>query len=451
MCRCPFSKLGVTAVIAVLLAGCFPQDSIRWSRDGSVGVGVTSGTLFRVDGQTGRAVRLEENYVEPGPDISRDGRLICYAKSLDFTSFAEAESHLSAEMLSALEADAQKVLAGHSKGRLLAETVDRVLKGNESYRDWVRLFLYERYRDAAALTETDRLDDNVHLYKLILCETADPAQKRLLACSFKPLGFPRFSPDAALVGYLVEDQELEQVELWVTGAAEDHPACRVDDRTAFLFDWSEDGRRVAYMQSAMETMDEPALGSLCERTVRDAQGNLLCAPQADGRLACTGGKDERAGVLFSPLLKVEYGPGGRLFFSSAKLTLPAGTLEDPEWSIFCFDPLTQTVAEILPPEGRRFGAENLILFSLSPDGQKLLWPNGENNVFVYDMAKKDLTQVVGEGFSAEEDWPDLIPAWKGSDAISVALAEGAPEDPNALYGVYNLKGDLILTIRPEDE
>jgi hypothetical protein len=298
------------------------------------------------------------------------------------------------------------------------------------------MLIYEKYREKFDPSDGTPVKP-VTLYRLIASETTSPENGRILVRSFRTMGYPCFSPDASHIGYAIEGG-LHDLELWISAVETAGPGFRVDRGTSIRFAWSEDGTRLYYAKAAGDSthFDDVMLGSICERQVLDHEGNFIMA-----------GQKELAGILFSPFLKIEYGPGGRIFFSSARLSLPASKLDDPQWTLFCYDPLTETVSGILPTAADVFSAKDLTVFAFSPDGRKILLPQGEDNIFIYNMNTRDFGIVRGESLDQKEDWPKMVPAWKGNEAFSAAYKSGSPDDPNVYYGVFNLKGELIVRIR----
>ncbi len=81
--------LGLFYLAAVLYAGCLPEESLKWSDDGSVGLLSVDEGLYVVDGETGELDQIVPGKVEPWPDISADGKTIVYCQKKTAASLAD--------------------------------------------------------------------------------------------------------------------------------------------------------------------------------------------------------------------------------------------------------------------------------------------------------------------------------------------------------------------------
>lgn len=434
----------------ILAAGCVPEETIRWTDDGTMGVFYVEEKVGLVN-EAGHTTIIYDGESTPWPDISADGTMICYVKSNEFADFAAARTLLPADELAAIEASGQKAAAALAAGIPYEEAMGSV-DGDDAFEEWVRKYVYDGWKDKLQLPAQAN-SDAVELCELVLCSVAAPDQKNVLVRSIHPLGFNKFSPDGTKIGYVVCGEELSLNTICIVSPA-DQQISRVDDNAGVFFDWRDDGRTICYARSegGEANSEEGVLGTLCERTVADENGRLLSQTQDDGTVVCSADRQELAGLLYGGwFIKVEYGLGGRIFFSSAKLTIPTSKMDDPEWSLFCYDGLTGTVAEILPPEGDAFSGNDVTLFSLSPDGTKIVMPNGKDRVAMYDLTQKEFTMIVGKEASRDDDWPDFVPAWKGDDAICCAFEkEQTGGETKTGLGIFNLAGELVseITVQP---
>ena len=72
----------------VALTGCFPEDSIIWSSDGTVGLFRTDGALLLIDGTDGTLTPVDGD-AQVMPDLSADTHWIAYVKDGDNASVSE--------------------------------------------------------------------------------------------------------------------------------------------------------------------------------------------------------------------------------------------------------------------------------------------------------------------------------------------------------------------------
>jgi hypothetical protein len=216
--------------------------------------------------------------------------------------------------------------------------------------------------------------------------------------------------------------------LFVVSAQASQPPVSVASRVALGFDWRQDSQAVAYFR---QESDDMILGVIFERQVCDSNGALLAETSGDNSESplethhCTGQTKQLVGTLFEPLMKVEYGVGGRLFFSSASGRIPTSNLDQPRYLLFCYDPVTGTVADVLSAEAQGYVDETVAFFSLSPDGRKVLLPMENNRFAIYELATRSLEVPIAEDEQFGEDLPTLLPSWKSNDAVSCLVAENS--------------------------
>ena len=84
------TTLGLAAFLSavIFIVGCIPEDSLQWSKDGSVGLLKADDGLYLVDGRTGELSKLETG-VDLLPGLSKDGKWIAYSKKVECANFSE--------------------------------------------------------------------------------------------------------------------------------------------------------------------------------------------------------------------------------------------------------------------------------------------------------------------------------------------------------------------------
>jgi hypothetical protein len=264
----------------------------------------------------------------------------------------------------------------------------------------------------------------------------------------------KLSPDARSVAYLMHTQEgevnnaPEEYGLYVASLDSDVKTMYVDSRVAFGYDWRDDGQAIAYLSTDSENLgdDDPVLGTLSETVVADANGVLL-AEEADvpehgsaGTHRCTGKVAEFAGALISPWQKVEYGRDDRVFFSSYDLPLPVSKRDELGCSLFCYDPITGVVTDVLPLSVSIYTSNQVFAlsqFALSPDGKHVLLPIERNRFIAYTLGTKEMEFLIPEeeGFGDEDaPVPELAPSFKGNSAISFLVSGNSKFLPKSRDG-----------------
>ncbi len=429
--------LYVVCLGAILATSCFPEDSLDWSADGSVGLLRTEEKLYVVDGATGTLTPVVDQAVSPWPDIAGDGRKIAYAEEVKHATLAEGLKTLPANQTRMIAEDAQTL-----RGRIVGGTLtisdfnsvsDEQLGLVQPYRAWVVRSLCENADEQLAGklgAEALRQGKAIQLSssRLLVMALADKKNSETVATSALGILRPRFSPDNEYVAWLELGPKKEmQAQLFVASARRGATAVYVASNVSLGFDWRPDSRAIAYVHQEGE---ETLFASVREDIVCDPNGSLLVQMNDHPHTLLatnqsSGEGKQVAGTLFEPLMKVEYGVGGRLFFSSATGRIPAGDLDEPRYSLFCYDFATGAIAEVLPAETQNEidVAHMVDFFSFAPDGRKVLLPMEKGRFAIYELGTTSFNVPVKDDEQFGEDMPKILPAWKGNDQISCRVSE----------------------------
>jgi Tol biopolymer transport system component len=477
-----FIKLSLAAcyIFAAFLAGCFPKDSLQWSKDGSKGIYSKAGALFIVDGNTGSLTQVAPNDTTTRwPAISPDGAMIAFGQVIKVDNVNIALKQLPPNQVKLIETHAeilkQKIFAeGIKDGNFpfIGESEDSF---NPQHVAWVQRYVVENAdKQLAEKIGPDLINkttSNALTYCQLVCApTADPNNRKILATSEQIFWRIRFSPDSRLIAYGADrikgNSEILEVgfDLYVVAPAGNVPAALVAPATADGYDFKSDSSSIAYIKPE----DEPSeaqkfpLGSLVERTLIDPNGKFLAAfEHVDGNdspaiYVCTGKATELAGVLYRPWMHVYYAGQDRIFFASVKMTLPSSKLDQEKQTIFCLDLFTSAISEITPhtPE---LWQENLYLFALSGDSRKILVPGNKNTLALYAIGQDpDKTKVIvdtNESFG-DDSPPNLVAGWKGSNQLSCLVSEKSrylTTDPNTPHKrkeivILDTEGKLVKVL-----
>ncbi len=468
--RCITCTLVVFSLAAIFFGGCIPEDSLEWSDDGSVGLLRVAGALYLVDGQTGALTEIAPRDVQLLPDISKDGSLIAYTEQVTCESVLEGLKLLPAGQVKLIEfyaAQAKKSLL--DAGKLTDDRFpfpEQGLLTPHDYRNWAIRYVVEnadpklsQILGQEGIKKARELP--LHYFRVIVVSRKAPDKKNVVATSLFTILGTKLSPNNQHVAYLMHTQQgqvsnaFEEYGLYVASLKGDVQAVRVGDRVAFGCDWSKDGERLAYLEADSRDLreDDLILGTLKERIVADAQGGLFATPAAPSDQGsafthdCTGQTASLAGVVFYPWLKVRYGAGGRMFFSSCLLPLPTGKKDEPRWSLFCYDSVTAAVADVLPSAVSNHTGQAIMMsqFALSPDQKSVLLPIKNNRFICYTLGTDSIEFPIkeDEGFG-EEDAAELLPAWKGNDEISFWVAENSHFVPKTEEGTAASRKEVIV-------
>jgi hypothetical protein len=450
-------------------AGCIPEDSLQWSADGSTGIYSKDGALYLVDGSTGSLTPIAPKETTTNwPAISFDGSLFAYGQIIKVDDFNNALNILPPGQVKVIKAYAeilkQKILTEGIKGGKLPRIGGDYSSGlsglgekksfNDQHVDWVSRYLIENIDNQLAEKVGPELikeikEEDLTYFQLVLSPTTDPNGKKILATSYQQLWRIRFSPNAKLIAYVIDringDTFEAGFDLYITSPSENIPAALVAQAVAIGYDFRPDCHAIAYMKPEIENFDSDkfVIGSLVERTIIDPNGRVLAPPinlDDNTTLAthnCTGPAKELTGVCYYSWMSVSYARDSRIFFSTAKISLPSSKLDSERGSIFCYDTLTGAVSEILPQIAIDFVQDNCHLFVLSHDRQKILLPGKKNTLGLYvlggDLKLSKVIVDTNESFG-DDSPPKLVAQWKGTDRFSCLVAENShylTDDPNS--------------------
>ena len=451
----------VSYAVIVFIIGCWPTDTLQWSADGSVGIYSKAGALFIVDGNSGSLTQVApQGTTTRWPGISPDGSQFAYGKIVKVDDFNRAIDLFPADQVKVIKQHAeilkQKILVEGIKdsnfpfvGKPVATDGGQKDSFNDQHIAWVQRYLVEK-ADAQLAdkigTELVNKTKSKELtyYQLICAPTADPNNQKILATSEMWLWRIRFSPDCRLIAYGAERFNGRPwdvgYDLYVVSRAESIPPVLVAPAAAIGYDFKPDSRAIAYIKPEGEFFDDPTvLGSLVERSVIDPNGRLSASLDPNDpsqRYTCTGAASELVGVLYHPWMHVSYARDNRIFFASAKMSLPSSKLDEEEQTIFCCDLLTYAVSDITPPAPEVWRG-NLYLFALSGDSRKILVPGQKNMLALYALGPDfDLSRIIvdaNESFGDDAPEKKLVAQWKGPDQFSCLVWEKShflTQDPN---------------------
>jgi hypothetical protein len=451
-------------IAVFFFAGCFPKDSLQWSKDGSKGIYSRAGALFIVDGNTGSLTKVAPfDTTTTWPAISPDGSLIAFGQIVKVDNFNNALKILPPNQAKLIETHAeilkQKILAeGIIDGNFpfIGKPVATDKGPKDSFNDqhvaWVQRYLVENADKRVAekigselLINKTKAKDLTY-YRLVCAPTTDPNNRKVLSTNEQTLWRIRFSPDSRLIAFGAERIYGTAwdvgYDLYIVSLTENLPPAFLAPSVAFGYDFKSDSRVIAYIKPENEFFDaqKPILGSLVERTIIDPNGRLLVsAENLDGNdsakmYVCTGTATELAGVLYHPWMRVSYAAEDRIFFASVGMSLPSSKIDAEKETIFCYDTLTGAISEILPQIVLDGAEGNLYLFALSHDSRKILLNGKKNTVGIYALGGDlNLSKVLIDEKEGFEKGDGLIAQWKGSDQVSCLVSEKShflTDDPN---------------------
>jgi hypothetical protein len=445
----------------ILIAGCIPEDSLQWSKDGSRGLYSKDGALFIVDGATGSLIQVAaKQTTTPWPAISQDGTFIAYGQVINVGSFNDALKLLPSTQTREIRAHAEVLKRKILRDGLINGNLPPISKTKDSFNqqhiNWVHRYLVENADDALAGRIGEDLIKKIRqkelkLYQLVAATVSAYNTGKVLATSSQMLWRIRFSPDSKLIAYVTDRAAGKTFEagfdLYVVSQTENIPAVFVEPATAIGYDFRPDSKAIAYTKPVDTNFDNKKfiLGSLVERTIVKPTGEVFASPAAgDGSefptvYTCTGPVKELAGVVYYSCMFLYYARDNRIFFSSAKMSFPSSKLDTEKGTVFCYDPITGAVGEVLHQTALDFTQGNFYLFTPSLNSRKILLPGNKNTLGVYllgqDINSSKIVVDANEGFS-DNSPPKLVAAWKGAEEFSCLVSQDShflTNNPNTPY------------------
>ena len=321
-------SLALLCLAAVHLVGCFPDNSLEWSDDGSFGLLCVEGSLFLVDSRDGELTLVEPEGVSLMPDISADGARLVYAKGFPCAGVEEGLALFPRTVAGMVRHDAQqleqKILAGLIAPGDLPTDKEGKLGYTELYLRWVVRCLCDR--PTRALTEKLGQDTlaacqgrEIGFIRLVVANRADLGRKKTLMTLPVGMSRPRFSPDGRHVAYMTPAPHDEEKGILLMASAEGtFAAMEVAKNVALGYDWRPDSKALAYVKQD----GDPILGALEEKVVVGDDGAPLMKPLDEGRTDSVSTSEatqpgrQFVGTLFQPAMHVAYGLDGRILLSS---------------------------------------------------------------------------------------------------------------------------------------
>jgi len=438
-------------IVLICIAGCIPEDSLQWSEDGSAGLLRVEEALYLVDGQIGELTEIAKENVQPWPDISEDGSLIAYSEEVECDNLSQGLKLLPPGQVKMIQYNAKRMSeailkAGGLVDGKFPDPYEELFR-LEDYGNWVIRHLCENADSELLKILGDEgiekgKEKAIRYFQVVVVSRDKLEDKHIITANIFGTVATRLSPNNQYVAYIMQTQyrqEDEEYSLYVASLKGDGKAMLVDQRVAFGYDWSKDSRTIAYIKADSENIGDgdAALGTLQERVIADVDDNLLAESieiekkehGSVGTHKCTGQVTPLVGLIYYPWLKIQYGFGERIFFSSCVLPLPASKRDEPGWSLFCYDSVTGTVTDVLPQAVSNYTSQAVCMlqFDLSPDGKYVLLPIKNNRFLNYELGTTDSIEIPieeDEGFG-EEEISELTPSWKGNNEISFLVSNNS--------------------------
>ena len=453
--KLPLAALGA---IALLIAGCGPEEWIVWAPDGEHAI-VNNGLIDSAGNTFGEALGEKETIAAWLPDSRR----VLVGRSVAAESWAEYAALLGEERVT-IVVEAAGVL-----GRHIAEHQDALaeLDGTPGFKIWrenletrgerAEAVLYfldatrpglldplmeaSAKRDAAAAQKQDGGADasapaptaatireqmgypQIHELHVRSVGTQGVSDDQLLIRLVDEIGSLTVSPNGRAVAFVRE--ESADLRLYVMALEAGAQPVLVQSGADFAA-WSPDGQDLAYSKSNIprrlqHEKDGLSLGSIARRRVCTPEGAIIAEAEP--------GEDLAGLILPEYPARVAWLPDGRILFAGAKFTLPATTQNLPNGlTLFALrlhpaPSVEQLIADTVPSRL----TERVNYFTVSPDGKKVavLGKAGAVSVLALDTRTFSTLQDSSPQFAKKgNDDSMLVPAWRNSDELTYLVPAG---------------------------
>ena len=425
-----FSRLVTLSLGLGLIAGCLPKQRIVWSPTGLRAAVLSQRGLFFIN-ESGRVLPPRLSGHVEACDWFADGRRVIVAHSTKAAGWDDIAAVLTEEQRAKIKAIAEEV-----RPRMLAHEGDwddfEMMPQEQNKMPThlelaVAIFVRDRLAEGLReklgedWEELQRLEMDISHLEVFVVEDTTLRSERRLVNSIKTIDRPSVSPDGSLAAFLMSpllDDEggpaLHVIE--IRGGS----TRQVASGASLDYDWSVDGRSLAFIRSSSAAGgddDQLQLGTLTTVTVADSDGRLL--------EEWTERKD-RAGLVFDRAMGVRWLKDGRLLFSSIEVRLPATTRDMPQrWSLFVIDPkMPTTVYRALGHDFTGPLDMCIPMFAVSPDETRVLLPGPNGRVMLYEFASGEATELVAKG----DDKTRAMASWRDNSEICLIVPGSVEKD-----------------------
>lgn len=412
--------LGLFAVAAFLLTGCYPQAVVIWSHDAQHGAVLTKDKIYFCDTQGNLAAKSIEFSGQAAWSVNSND--LYYVTKQEVSTWKEAVKYIDAAKQAELIKQADENLAKLKPGDLKDDKNNPFAKFEPS--DAILTLLYLRDNHAAELrkimvtskedekTYQDTLKIKATLYRLFVCRNCEWDKPQLILQTFREIGGElRPSPNDKAVALVFDTGKgLETFVCDMNGKL-----VQVAKITAMFPDWTPDGNSLVY--SATGTAEESSgtirSGGIYKLKIFDNNGKIMEKFPAENKLA---------DVAFEEICMIRCMKNGWVLFSSRQVNLPArGSDSAEKRSVYAIIPeLSSAVVNIIPPSVQDYiGTEEWYTFQLSPDQKRLavIKGNDEVSIFTFESCKVEKFEL------KLTDMRDFRPTWKDNEHLCMLSSE----------------------------
>ena len=453
--------LALLAVLALLLAGCGPEEALVWAPDGKYAVvSGDQGMVVDAAGQKLGAVLDEHEEMRAWLPDSQHLVIVRHVPARNWQEYAQllgpertrlteqaageaaaligsyhddwrkfGESPLTKAWSDGLEARGLELLdvayfLQQTRPQLLAPLLEaeRQIRAEEAAKEAAPPADTATQESRDTLFREDHLLAYIAELRIRQAVPPNPAADRLLVRSADAIEWAAPSPSGRVIAFAQEEPTHDQ--LYVIAAQPGALPVLVDTGANWAA-WPPDGQDLAYAKVTVPRAQQQGnmqLASIARRRV--------CAPAGEVLGTMEAAEDLAGLILPGPPARLAWLPDGRILFASAPFSLPATTADLPkDLTLFALRLLpSPTIERLIPAALQPLLPDRLDLFTVSPDGKKvaLLGRDGAVSVFFLETGALLPLQSDLKALVEDSNFDALVPAWRSSDELTFVVPAGDP-------------------------
>lgn len=436
----------VSALTALLAAGCLPEKRIVWSPDGSKAA-VMSDDGLRIATPDGA---LSEPLI---PDARRaawfaDGARLLVIRATKCATWSDVEALLPPADRTRIVELAQSLRSQVLALKGPAADFDPVFAMPTTGGDGLAAAIY--LRDQAPQGMAEKLGDiwkelqkaEINVYQAVIFTlNGDKAIEGMrVATRLDDMQEPSVSPTQRHIAFISPtprvnrgDDDKDSVSLVVLGTDGTGTQPITIEHVAFGYGWSNDGRSLALIHTPIASSKSVTVGAVATAEVVSGDGSLVESSNVK--------VEDRVGLFFNQFGCARYHKDGRVIFSAHPGTLPATDQEMPRtWSLYAWSPgMKAGSTRLLGRGGDSILTDEQAMFEISPDGTRALMNGAKGDTVVADLTTGDVsvwfdTKESGGGVQSR-------PTWRTNDEVCAVVPMDVTEEKPSQWVVKIIKGE----------
>lgn len=420
-------------IIALLMAGCIPEQKVIWSPDGKQGAVLgfedDMQTLYLSDSNGTLSARLFDNVYRVAWRPDSQGLILVRNRMVD--SWSELESQIVSEERVEIVQIANTALSVYQQ---TGDAEYLSLQGyDDNYKNAACLYLKHRKTklfEALNLEEEKPLTVGVFSLQKASVRGRHIEIEETVAASTLPIWDIRVSPrdNAAVFTCGDDDTASPSASLYIASLEGNSSVRQICRNVSWYPDWTPDGQSVVYAACAYGSQNNDLqLGAIIRSRVIDESGHII-SEFAE--------REELAGVVMNQFNRVRCAPDGEIIFTAFEIHLPASSFDMPEnMNLFSIHPSRQAiVTRVVPRNIESYFGEVSWWFEFSPDYKHIAVVDSEDQVGV-------LTLASGEARSMGDKKTTGLPSWRTASELTCTHSDGE-EDSDPEIVMYSLQEDV---------